>query len=245
MTVSHTHHLLQTCCDRLYLSWGNFLNTDFQFRSSVGCFFLMLMYDLDILYPSWEQDHVICVCWACDVLSEAFAGVYNSWLTGDRNAIWVLAFSSKLDLHIKSLPENVGSCVIKTSRTLCTLRCYTMIGWHLNGCIIYTLHPAPILNMRMPKLDDTPSYYNNTHMVLYIIACCLTLVCLETSVWEREYVWKGLRPVVYFGQVGGGSEECAWGKVIIWTLSEKKKKSANVFIGRHSWSLSKLNSGTL
>lgn len=85
-----------------------FLNTDFWLRSSAGCFF-MLMFDLDILYPSWEQGHVICVCWPCDVLSEAFAGVYNCWLAGDRNAIGVLAFSSKLDLHIKSLPENVGS----------------------------------------------------------------------------------------------------------------------------------------
>lgn len=50
-------------------------------------------------------------------------------------------------------------------------------------CILYT--PTPVLNMRMLKLDDTPSY-NNTRMVLYILACCLTLVCLETVVFERE-----------------------------------------------------------
>lgn len=80
------------------------------------------------------------------MLSEAFAGVYNCCLAGGRNAIGALAFISKLDLHIMSLPENVnivGSCVIKTNRTLCTLRCYTMIGWHLNGCKMYTLHPHP------------------------------------------------------------------------------------------------------
>lgn len=108
-------------------------------------------------------------------------------------------------------------------------------------CILYT--PTPVLNMRMLKLDDTPGY-NNTRMVLYILACCL-----ETLVFEREQACatvceERVKACGLFWAGGWGQRGMCLRESDNLDPVREKKKNAKVFIGCHSWNLSKLNSGT-
>ncbi len=125
---------------------GEFLNPDFWLRSTSGYYSFNNHVGFEHFVPCfWEQGHVMCVCWACDVLSEAFAGVYNCWLAGDRNAIGALAFSSSLIFISSRCQKTWMLWAVMQSRRAAL----SMIGWYLNGCIIDTLHLCSILNARM------------------------------------------------------------------------------------------------
>lgn len=76
------------------------------------------------------------------MLTEAFAGVYN------RNAIGALAFSSKYDLHIKSLLENVSIVVSYAIKSQDMQRCLCVEMLH-NDCVVlewlYNEYFTPLL----------------------------------------------------------------------------------------------------